>query len=289
MSRGAGTAPPGFLALREGPLVALVDAELAPALRPAGLLDPARLAERLARGQGASGRAPTAEVALPGLAVTLVLRPVRRGGLLAPLLRGALLGPGRPLGELRATVALRAAGAPVPQPALALAWRRLGPIWNGAVATRREAHAVDGLAFLAAGPDARRVRNAARSVGRAVRRFHDAGGRHADLHLKNLLVREGAQGFEVIVIDLDRARHVLRVAPAARMRELMRLYRSLRKQGLEDRVGVRGCAACFRAYVAGDRVLRRAMLARLARERRRVALHAWRYRRGAPGSEPGTA
>ena len=48
----------------------------------------------------------------------------------------------------------------------------------------------------------------------------------------------------------------------------MRLYRSLLKRGVLHRVGPRGCAAFFRAYLAGDRVLRRAMLRRLLKEAR---------------------
>jgi hypothetical protein len=63
------------------------------------------------------------------------------------------------------------------------------------------------------------------------------------------------------------------------MAELMRLYRSLRKRRLLAAAGgVRGCAIFLSAYVGGDRALRRALLARLPAERRRLALHALRYR-----------
>ena len=57
----------------------------------------------------------------------------------------------------------------------------------------------------------------------------------------------------------------------------MRLYRSLRKRGLQGAVGRRGCAAFLGAYAGGDRALRRALLVHLPRERLRVALHALRY------------
>jgi hypothetical protein len=69
------------------------------------------------------------------------------------------------------------------------------------------------------------------------------------------------------------------ISPGRRMRELMRLYRSLRKRGVLGQVGARGVARFFSAYVAGDRPLRRALLARLRRERARVALHALTYTR----------
>ena len=46
----------------------------------------------------------------------------------------------------------------------------------------------------------------ARAVGAAIRRFHDAGGEHADLQVKNLLIDERDGRSEVLLIDLDRAR-----------------------------------------------------------------------------------
>jgi hypothetical protein len=68
-----------------------------------------------------------------------------------------------------------------------------------------EPGAVDALAFLEARPDsATAARCADREI--AVRRFHDEGGRHADLHLKNLLIRESGDTAECIIIDLDKAR-----------------------------------------------------------------------------------
>jgi tRNA A-37 threonylcarbamoyl transferase component Bud32 len=110
-----------------------------------------------------------------------------------------------------------------------------------------------------------------------VRRFHDAGGSHPDLHVKNLLVRERDGAVEIVVIDLDRARLQAQVAPRARMAQLMRLYRSLLKRDLLRIVGDGGCTAFFDAYVQNDRALGDALLARLPAERRRVARHALRY------------
>jgi tRNA A-37 threonylcarbamoyl transferase component Bud32 len=249
------------------------------AARAAGLCAPdadARL-EAAARTFEA-GRAATALLELPEGGPAVVVRRVRHGGWLGSLLGTALLGVERPLAELRVCAALRERAAPVPEPAFVLARRRLGPVWNAAVATVAEADARDALAFLAqAPPPAGRIR-AARAAGRAVRRFHDAGGSHRDLHVKNLLLRETTEGVGCIVIDLDRARLLRSVSAAVRMRELMRLHRSLVKRGLLERVGARGLAAFFGAYVGRDRALRAALRARLPRERARLALHAWRYR-----------
>jgi 3-deoxy-D-manno-octulosonic acid kinase len=272
--------PAGFVWVTRGAdAFAAADGPLAAALRAQGLLDPSGVRRALADGVGWYGRARAAAVALGEPGTALVLRGLRRGGLFGPLLGGALLGPARPFRELAATAALHAAGAPVPRPAAAMAWRH-GPVWNAAVATRLEAGALDAGSFLASDPTPACLRAALEAAGRAVRRFHDAGGSHRDLHIGNLLVR--VDPCEALVIDLDGARVGSRLEPEARMAELMRLYRSLRKRDLLGRVGERGSLAFFRAYVGGDRTLRRALLARLRAEQRHVAIHALHYRNPRP-------
>jgi Ser/Thr protein kinase RdoA (MazF antagonist) len=111
-----------------------------------------------------------------------------------------------------------------------------------------------------------------------VRRFHDAGGRHADLHVANLLLRGHPDAPEVLVIDLDKARAEPVPDPRRRMRELARLYRSLHKRRLLGRVDPRSRAAFLQAYLDGDAALGRALLAHWPAERRRIAWHALLYR-----------
>jgi hypothetical protein len=270
--------PPGYgWASAEGALAA-VDLGAEEALRAIGLLEPARVADWLAAAHGHGGRAPIAVVQLPDRSAAVALRGLHRGGWLGPLLGRNVLDVARPFRELAVTARLRAAGAPVPRPLLALAWRG-GLAWHTAVGTAFEPGAVDAATFLAGRPSHAARIHAITAAGRAVRRFHDSGGSHPDLHVGNLLVRAGDPP-EVLVVDLDGARIPGLVGPDLRMAQLMRLYRSLRKRGLlEAAGGDRGGAAFFRAYVAGDRTLRRSLLARLPAERRRVARHAWLYRR----------
>jgi tRNA A-37 threonylcarbamoyl transferase component Bud32 len=146
------------------------------------------------------------------------------------------------------------------------------------VATFLEEGAIDALALLEQRLSAKRVLRAAEAAGAALRRFHDAGGSHRDLQLKNLLLRELDARTECIVVDLDRARLQSEVAAADRMKQLMRLFRSLRKRGVLAAVGARGMARFFQAYVGEDRELRRALRRRLAWERLKVAIHALHYR-----------
>lgn len=278
--------PPGFRRLEAGPRRLLVAGPLAGAATRLGLLEPGGLEALLRGAAGPAGRARSAVVALPGRAERLHLRRVRHGGLLGRLRGDWLLGLRRPTRELRATARLLEAGAPVARPALVAAHRRIGPLWTAAVGTLYEERSVDGAAFLASRPPREQVLRAAAAAGDAVRRLHGAGGRHADLHLGNLLVREDAGAPEVRVVDLDRARVLPALSPRRRMAELMRLYRSLVKRGLVDAVGARGCARFLSSYTAGDRALRRALWRHLRRERMRLAVHRLGYRRLSAAATP---
>ncbi len=254
-----------------------VDPEFADALTFLGWPAETAVDEAL-RGAGSGGRTETAVLALPGHRERVHLRPVRHGGLLGPLWGGAILGVSRPTAELEVTARLLAAGAPVPRPVLVWAHRVVGPLWRAVFGTVHAEDARDGVAWLGAHSERAAIVRAARAVGTAVRRFHEAGGAHADLHAKNLLLRERDDALEVLVIDLDGASVGAPPPPARRMRELMRLVRGLHKRGFAERVGRRGLAAGFAAYCDGDRVLRRALLEHLPREKRRLARHGWLYR-----------
>ena len=244
-----------------------------------GLLDSGGLGRLLEGARGRGGRGPTALLRLPGRLERLHLRGVRDGGALGRVRGGVLFGLERPISELRATALLAAAGAPVPTPALVAAQRRAGPAWTAAVGTICEEDARDGAAFLASRPARGRLLRAAAAAGEAVRRLHDAGGAHADLHIANLLVRESEAGTRALLVDLDRVRTVAQLSARERMAELMRLHRSLVKRGLLAQVGPRGCARFFASYTEGDRAARRALLAHLPRERLRLAIHRLGYAR----------
>lgn len=245
-------------------------------VREAGWHEPGGFEALLTGEVGAEGRGQTVEQALPRAGLSCLVRPMLHGGLFGGVLRGALRSPARAFEELRVTAGLRAAGAPVPQPVLAAA-RRRGPLWNALVATVRE-DAPDALAWLAAQPPRDRLLRGVEAAGRAIRRFHDAGGSHADLHVKNLLIHEHADRTEVVILDLDGATLGTPPDPGRRMAELARLYRSTLKRGVAHHVDLEGNRRLLAAYLDGDEALGTALARHWPRERRRVAVHALGYR-----------
>jgi len=95
-----------------------------------------------------------------------------------------------------------------------------------------------------------------RSVAFLLQGMHRAGLYHADLNLKNILVQINEGGVNSYVIDLDRARVIKPLGSRMRVRNLVRLYRSLDKKGyLKDRVGLRDIVAFVRAYCGEDQEL----------------------------------
>jgi 3-deoxy-D-manno-octulosonic acid kinase len=258
----------------------VIAAPLEDAVRALGLLEPGGLERLLRDGAAGAGRSRNAVVPLPGCEERLHLRPFRHGGWLANLLGDRLPGLGRPLAELAANARLATAGAPVPRPVLVAGRRRAPGVWTAAVGTLHAADAIDAGEFLSKCPERERLLAVAEAAGTALRRFHDAGGRHADLHVGNLLIQDEGSSPRMLLVDLDRARIEPRVSARRRMAEIMRLYRSLVKRRFHAALAPETAVHFLDAYTAGDTDLRNALLAQLPRERLRLAIHRLGYGRG---------
>ncbi|MFG6158585.1 3-deoxy-D-manno-octulosonic acid kinase [Halomonas sp. 1390] len=175
-----------------------------------------------------------------GEGVEWVLRPYRRGGLIARLSETRYLWTGlertRAFRELRLTAHLHHRGLPVPRPVAALVTRH-GLTYAAALITVRlpGARALAELIMRQQADDALLER-----VGATVRRFHDAGLDHVDLNARNLLIDPEGR---VWLIDLDRCR--LRRPGRWQAANLARLQRSFEKFGAADAM-----AAVRRGYAA---------------------------------------
>lgn len=210
----------------------------------------------------------------------VLVREFGKGGLLRAL-RGRLFhGPWRPLEELVLQRRLRALGVPVADAVGAVVLRRATG-WRGFLLLRE----VDGAKDLEAVLHGQRppcrapVRDLLQRAGAAVRRLHDAGVPHPDLHPKNLLVTPEGQ---VLVLDLDRARPCDGVlSEEVRLQNLVRLGRSIEKHRLKGIRAGRKEALRFLTGYAGSREAAQRWLTRV-RERlaRGLALRVlwWRLR-----------
>ena len=173
-----------------------------------------------------AGRAPAYAVPLPGGAADVVVRHARHGGLLARLTGDRFLRP-RAAHELRVALRLAHAGVPTPEVVAYVLYPTGRLLRRADVATRLVPDARDLAAALADPDDDARARATA-ATRALLRALADAGARHPDLNIKNVLVAERAGATVAWVIDVDRVRFD-RAGGATATPNVRRLRRSLEK------------------------------------------------------------
>lgn len=263
-------APPGFRRLEENGVIALVREDLMASLIGAGLLERGGLLEGRTSEDSYQGRGSTAIIRLGSQRV--VVRRFLPGGLLRFVRPSTFVTPERPFRELSLYLHLRALGFPTLEPAAAVA-RRRGSRWILHLVTVQLEGARELLGLLQPGSASRLERRMLlRLAGDVVRRLHEAGIHHADLHLKNLLWN----GAQVHVIDLDRSRLESDVSITARVQNLSRLWRFARRY-LEPETGLpmlqRDAIRFLSAYEPDRSIRRELVLAVLRREARGGWVH----------------
>jgi hypothetical protein len=256
--------------------IVLAEVDLADPLLEAGLLSAAQHPSRVP--VGPIGRVPHARIMLPdGRAV--IVRHYRHGGMFGRLAGDRFFSSDRFRREFDLGRVAWAEGLPTARP-IAVGWCPAGWGYRGFIATPAIPMARDLLdLFAQPAPEPERVA-AARAAAVAVRRTHDAGIVHGDLHLKNLLVRERSEGSAPVawVIDLDLARREHAPLPlSVRVRNLARLFRSVekhRRAGLA--IGTAEVEAFCKAYFGDDDEGRTAAHRAMRFARLRASVHGKR-------------
>ncbi len=207
------------------------------------------------------GRGPLTQLALAGRpSERALVRRCVRGGVVGRLIRELYLGGRnpRPLEELRVSEYARARGVPTPE-ALAAIVQPVGPfLYKGALAVREISPSADLEAELAAlkRPVDRetlaRKRGVISSLGRLIAKMHGAGIRHADLHLKNILLPGEKGGPELYLLDLDRAKVHDPLSDFRKRSNILRLYRSVEKVNRRGKVITRTDLLRFVMSYAGE-------------------------------------
>jgi len=218
--------PPGFEWVQHRCTTVLVRADVRDWVVP--LLDAADRAWQGYDARPVAGGRGGARIVVGAQGHAVVVRPYRRGGFPARVLRDTYFGWNpRPFRELCATEALRRRAAPVVEVyAAAVRWRLPG-CYRGWLVSRYVPGAASLWAWLSAAPAPAERRVVFARVGQALRRLHERGGQHPDLNLNNILVCGGANAPDVVFIDFDRAQASARGRSAAA--DFARLRRSAQK------------------------------------------------------------
>ena len=185
-------APLEFLRFRERSLSLLVD-------RPSRALSNIWTSRPFRWGRD-MGAGPSVILELPNHHARLHLRRVLHGGWAGGLWGNRVAGLRRSERELEVTRQMRH-----PRHTGSLPRAGLGPAaWiamGSAPRNHYEEQTSDGIDLLCSQPSPTEILDAAGAAGTAIRRLHDQGCQHADLHIGNLLFRSEDSHFEAIIVD----------------------------------------------------------------------------------------
>ena len=162
-----------------------------------------------------------------------VIRDYRHGGLLGKLFGGIFFNGNRPLNEICISEIASQRGVPSAE-VIAIAKRRLWGLFYKAKFISKEIDgAVDMVEFLKkSSPEFIQTykKPVIFALVKLIRNMHEAGIYHADLHLKNVLLKKDSPGeFTAYIIDLDKSVVLDKLDIQQRIRNLLRLDRSLEK------------------------------------------------------------
>ena len=271
--------PPGFFPAEKGGSVWVVRDGWEKVLVPLGGRSREELAAAFPGAEHLRGRGRP--LVLPVGGKRLVVRRYRHGGLLGGITGDLLVGSGRPLRELAVLERARLAGLPVPLALGVFLHPAFAGLARADLVTEYIPDAEDLLALLRGN---RVADGAACLAGRLVARAHAAGFYHADLNLKNIVIRETASGLEGYLIDWDQSFFRPRLSRPEKERNLLRLYRSYLKMAFPKRADPRPALRFLLAYAPRDRAFRRSLVRRAQRGGDKWHRWHWRMREKVFGS-----
>jgi len=226
--------PPGYVEYwnkgTEGVLLASLEAPLRAAVAGGSFYG---YAEHHPQARTFTGRGVAYAVPLPEGAADVVIRRSRHGGLLAALTGDKFFGATRAPKELEISLTLQRRGVPTPEVVAYATYPADALRRRADVVTREVPHSRDLLAALT-GADASVKVAAAKATGQLLRQLAEAGARHPDLNVKNILLANAANGaFEAYVLDVDRVWFDQANAPRVFEANWRRFHRSMQKRRAE--------------------------------------------------------
>lgn len=200
--------------------------------------------KRLSRGNFAAiGRAGVVSIGLAGGRPNLIVRRYVHGGLLARITRSLYFGAERAIMELAVSEAARTGGVCTAKAVGILVTPCFGPFRRLAWISEEISDSEDLVHYCCRLNDyppetaALEKRGVINEAAKQIRKLHDLGIFHADLHLKNLLLRRREMETPAVyIIDFDRASMPGALSAGQRLRNLKRLARSVRKVRVAQQV-----------------------------------------------------
>jgi 3-deoxy-D-manno-octulosonic acid kinase len=160
----------------------------------------------------------------------MVVRTLMHGGLFRHITGKRFLTPNRTMRELKASAHLISRGILTPE-IIAVRLIKEGPFYAIDVISRLIPGAVDLLMYLeTVHEDSAEL---LKKSGMLIRKIHDSGVYHADLHIKNILLDDTKN---LWVLDLDKAHQFDRLPGIMKQLNLKRFMRSVKKWQAKGRI-----------------------------------------------------
>ena len=224
--------PPLFSLIRKGNVFALLKDGYKDVLLKQGIDDPRAFLKKTSQtSRYYEGRTPHPSIPL-GDGKRMVLRQYSHGGLLRAITGSLYCFGARSFRELAITEEVRSYGIPTVEPIGAIHHATGFPPFYRAYLLTLEVpgalNAIQSLEKTGESPNRETLRHKRKMIrhsGLLLRRFHHSGFFHQDLQLKNILVAED----RILMIDFDRSYRKPVLSTGARMKNLLRLNRSVEK------------------------------------------------------------
>ncbi len=180
------------------------------------------------------GRTPCKTLFMESLGnESFVVREYWHGGMIGKVFRDFFWDGMRPVRELLVCEAANRGGIKTTEIIAIITNKIMGPLYKFRLVTKEITESIDLIELLLHSGENRlfkQKRQIINKLAKAVNDMHNAGIYHADLHLKNILVQSDAGGgVHVYIIDLDKSKQYEKISFQKRMKNIMRLDRSVVK------------------------------------------------------------
>ncbi len=182
-----------------------------------------------------TGRGTCRVVTLKSPDNRVVIRRYRHGGLLGMLAGDLFWEQARPFNELAVSRKASKMGLQTTEVVAIIKHKVFFPFFKADLVTREIANSFDLISCLkdelpAMANIFKQKKDVIVEIASSVRKMHDIGIFHGDLHLKNIMLKMKKDGgFSIYVIDLDKSTMVNVLTIAKRVKNLYRLDRSVEK------------------------------------------------------------
>jgi len=170
---------------------------------------------------------------------SFIVREYWHGGMVGKIFKDLFCDGMRPVRELSVCEAASKGGIKTTEIIAVIKYKVFGPVYKFRLITKEITESIDLIELLLdSGKNQlfKQKKQIINELAKAVNDMHNVGIYHADLHLKNILVKsDPGGGVHVYIIDLDKSKQYEKISFHRKMKNILRLDRSVVKMRRKNR------------------------------------------------------